>query len=187
MSCYMASLSCESSSVSSIYHYPWMPCHIWRWQMASPLLQQVNVFSLVPVLSCIFKLLLSVNVLLHGFSLLWILLCIFNSPLSLNALSHLEQANGFSAVRILSWFFKSLPVLNGLSQLEQANGFSPVCHLCIFKLLLSVKNYENVTMRGTPIQYLIPKAWIVTLLCSLAFCHSGGAPEANRWQHCLST
>ena len=61
------------------------------------------------------------------------------------------------------------------------------CHLCIFKLLLSVKNYENATMRGTPIQYLIPKAWIVTLLCSLAFCHSGGAPEANRWQHCLST
>ena len=163
MSCYMASLSCESSSVWSIYHYSWMPRHIWSKQMASLLYVSFHVSS-----NCS-------------------LLCIFNSPLSLNALSHLEQANGFSTVRILSWFFKSLPVLNGLSQLEQANGFSPVCHLCIFKLLLSVKNYENVTMRGTPIQYLIPKAWIVTLLCSLAFCHSGGAPEANRWQHCLST
>ena len=31
MSFYMASLSCESSSVFSIYHYPWMPCHIWSW------------------------------------------------------------------------------------------------------------------------------------------------------------
>ena len=77
MSCYMVSLSCESSRVSSIHHNPWVPCYTWSWQMASSLwgsfhdssnhvsqLQQVNGFSLVCVLSCIFKLLLSLLLLL---------------------------------------------------------------------------------------------------------------------------
>ena len=49
-----------------------------------------------------------VNALLHfeqlnGFSLMWILSCLFKLPTCLNILSHLEQLNGFSSVCILFW------------------------------------------------------------------------------------
>ena len=63
---------------------------------------------------------------LNGFSSVWILSCLFKWLAWLNFLSHIEQLNGFSSVWILSWVFKALDVVNVLSHFEQLYGFSSV-------------------------------------------------------------
>ena len=82
---------------------------------------QVNGFSPVWVVSCVFKFLLVMNAMSHleqenGFSPVWIPLCLFNWPLSANDLLH----NGFSPVWILLCFFKLLLSVYDLSHYEQA-------------------------------------------------------------------
>ena len=45
---------------------------------------------------------------INGFSSVWLLSCIFKSLFSLNVLSHLDQAKYFSPVWIIAWLFKCI-------------------------------------------------------------------------------
>ena len=78
---------------------------------------------------------------LNGFSPVWILACLFKSLDCLNFFSHFEQLNGFSPVWILSWVFKSPDCLNLFSHFEQLNGFSPVW---ILSWLFKLSNLEHL-------------------------------------------
>ena len=81
--------------------------------------------------------------------------------------------------------------LNALSQLEQANGFSPVCPFVYIQtatFCTELQKCQNLwDTHSIPDTKSLNCILFAALLCSLAFCHSGGTPEANRWQHCLST
>ena len=62
----------------------------------------------------------------NSFSLVWILSCIFKTLQCVNDMPHLVQEYGFSAPRILWWVLKQLLCTNHLSHFEQTNVFSPV-------------------------------------------------------------
>ena len=97
---------------------------------------------------------------LNGFSSVWILSCIFKAPSRLNVFSHLEQLNGFSLVWTRSWPFKWCNLLNFLSHSEQLYGFSPVWILsCVFKPhdVLNLKSHLEQVYGFSPVWIL---SWI---------------------------